>query len=68
MLEEVTSTQLRWQPGEFGFDEVGFIVVGLIACLGAFVGLGMYGRRSGAKVGVLMLICGGAAMVLLMMV
>ena len=68
MLEEVTSTQLRWQPGEFGFDETGFVVVGLIACLGAFVGLGMYGRRSGAKVGVLMLICGGAAMVLLMMV
>lgn len=68
MLEEVTSTQLRWQPGEFGFDETGFIVVGLIACLGAFVGLGMYGRRSGAKVGILMLICGGAAMVLLMMV
>ncbi|MDY0413193.1 hypothetical protein, partial [Methanothrix soehngenii] len=68
MLEEVTSTQLRWQPGEFGFDEVGFIVVGLIACLATFVGLGMYGRRSGAKVGVLMLICGGAAMVLLMMV
>ena len=68
MLEEVTSTQLRWQPGEFGFDKTGFIVVGLIACLGAFVGLGMYGRRSGAKVGMLMLICGGAAMVLLMMV
>ncbi|MDY0413045.1 hypothetical protein, partial [Methanothrix soehngenii] len=68
ILEEVTSTQLRWQPGEFGFDETGFIVVGLIACLGAFVGLGMYGRRSGAKVGVLMLICGGTAMVLLMMV
>lgn len=68
MLEEVTSTQLRWQPGEFGFDETGFVVVGLIACLGAFVGLGMYGRRSGAKVGILMLICGGAAMVLLMMV
>lgn len=67
MLEEVTSTQLRWQPGEFGFDKVGFIVVGLIACLGAFVGLGMYGRRSGAKVGILMLICGGAAMVLLIM-
>lgn len=68
MLEEVTSTQLRWQPGEFGFDRTGFIVVGLIACLGVFVGLGMYGRRSGAKVGILMLICGGAAMVLLMMV
>lgn len=68
MLEEVTSTQLRWQPGEFGFDETGFVIVGLIACLGAFVGLGMYGRRSGAKVGILMLICGGAAMVLLMMV
>lgn len=68
MLEEVTSTQLRWQPGEFGFDETGFVIVGLIACLGAFVGLGMYGRRSGAKVGILVLVCGGAAMVLLMMV
>jgi len=68
ILEEVTSTQLRWQPGEYGFDETGFVIVGLIACLGAFVGLGMYGRRSGAKVGILMLICGGAAMVLLMMV
>lgn len=67
MLEEVTSTQLRWQPGEFGFDETGFVIVGLIACLGAFIGLGMYGKRSGAKVGVLMLVCGGAAIVLLIM-
>ena len=39
--------------------------MGLITCAAVFVGLGMYGARSGAKVGKLMIICGCAAFVFL---
>lgn len=62
-----TSTSTEWVPGEFAWNGVdqSFALVGLITCVGAFVGLGMYGRRSGAKVGTLMVICGCAAFVFL---
>lgn len=66
-MQEVTGTELQWQAGEFawnGMDE-SFALMGLITCVGAFVGLGMYGRRSGAKVGTLMIICGSAAFIFL---
>lgn len=66
-MEEVTKTELRWQAGEFAWNGVdqSFALIGLLTCGGAFIGLGMYGRRSGAKVGTLMLICGGCALVFL---
>lgn len=65
---ETTSTE--WQPGEFAWNGVdsSFALMGLIACVGVFVGLGMYGARSGAKVGMLMLICGGAALIFLALI
>ena len=50
-----------WHAGEFGLDKRGFAVAGLLACAALFVALGMSGQRSGAKVGLLLLICGGAA-------
>ena len=57
----------EWQPGEFAWNGVdsSFALMGLITCAAAFVGLGMYGKRSGAKVGTLMLVCGCAAFVFL---
>lgn len=69
-MEEVTSTELVWQPGQFAWNGVdsSFALMGLITCVGVFIGLGMYGRRSGAKVGTLMLICGGAALIFLALI
>ena len=69
-LTPETSTSNEWQPGEFAWNGVdsSFALMGLIASVGVFVGLGMYGKRSGAKVGMLMLICGGAALIFLALV
>lgn len=59
----------KWIPGQFawqGMDD-NFLVAGLITSLAAFVGLAIYGRRSGAKVLPLLLVCGGAAFMFLLM-
>lgn len=60
-------TENQWVAGGFAWNGVdeSFALIGLLTCGAVFVGLGMYGRRSGAKVGTLMLICGGAALVFL---
>lgn len=68
-LESVTGTNLEWQPGVFSFDAMDndFAIAGLLASIVAFVAVGMYGRRSGAKIGLLMLICGSSALIFLML-
>lgn len=69
MDREIT-TVTEWIPGEFawnGADE-SFALMGLLTCGAVFVGLGMYGRRSGAKVGMLMMITGCAALIFLAMI
>ena len=64
-MDVVTWTHTEWIPGKFAWNgiDANFCIVGLIASAGAFVGLGMYGARSGAKVGKLMLVCGAMAFV-----
>lgn len=59
--------ETQWTPGKFAWNGVdqSFALMGLITCAAVFVGLGMYGARSGAKVGKLMIICGAAAFVFL---
>lgn len=57
------ATATSWVPGEFALDTDGFVLVMIMAAVGAFVALGMTGARSGAKVGLLALICGSAAAV-----
>ncbi len=54
--------QNSWVAGEFALDENGFVMAMLLVALAAFVALGMTGGRSGAKVGILALICGGAVL------
>ena len=59
----------KWVPGQFawqGMDD-NFLIAGLMTSLGAFVGLAIYGRRSGAKILPLLLVCGGAAFMFLLM-
>lgn len=68
-LESSTETSTEWIAGEFAWNGVdeSFALVGLMTCVAVFIGLGIYGRRSGAKVGTLMIICGCAAFVFLAM-
>lgn len=66
-LKEVHPTHMEWSPGEFAFDKRDFAAVGMLVAGGCLVGLGMIGQRSGVKIGVLLLICGGAALVYLTM-
>lgn len=67
-IEKVHEYVTVWHAGEFGLDKKGFAVAGLLACAAMFVALGMTGQRSGGKAGVLLLICGGAAIVFLLII
>ena len=62
-------TETKWVPGEFGFNglDESFLMIGLLSSITAFVLIGMYGRRSGAKVLPLLIVCGGAAAVFFIM-
>ena len=68
-INNVTGSYMEWQAGEFAFNGVDsdFALMGLLGCLAVFVGLGLYGRRTGAKVWSLMLICGCSAAVFLIL-
>lgn len=58
-----TTYHQKWIAGSFAWDgmDTNFLIVGLITSLGVFIALGIYGRKSGAKVWPLMIVCGGAA-------
>ena len=58
-------TREEWAPGQFAFNEDSFKGAIVLAAVAAFIGVGLYGARSGVKVGLLILICGGAALVAL---
>lgn len=60
----------KWVPGKFAWNgiDTDFKIVGLMASLGAFVALAIYGRRSGSNVLPLLLVCGGAALMFLVMI
>lgn len=60
-----TFTDHKWIPGAWGWKglDANFALVGLLTCLVCFVGLGIYGKRSGSKVGTLMIICTGGALI-----
>ena len=51
--EAYTYTTLEWDMGTFNLDATGFCLVGLLCSFVAFVGLGLWGRRSGGKVAAL---------------
>ena len=67
-IEQVHDSVTVWHAGEFGLDKTGFAVAGLLACGALLVVLGLSGQRSGGKMGVLLLICGGAAIVFLLII
>ena len=65
-----THTETEWIAGSFAWDgmDQNFLMAGLITSLGVFIALGIYGRRSGARVLPLMLVCGGAALLFFIMI
>lgn len=67
-VTEETGVKSEWVAGEFAFDTDDFVLAMCLTAVGAFVVLGMTGARSGAKVALLALICGGACAVGFMMI
>lgn len=67
---ESSYTTTEWTPGQFAWDGIdqNFLIVGLITCLGVFVGLGIYARKRGSG-GIipLMIVTGCAATVFFIM-
>lgn len=60
----------EWTPGQFawnGMDD-NFLMVGLITCLGVFIGLGIYARSHRMSIWPLLLVCGGAAALFIFMI
>lgn len=68
ILTEETVAVDEWAPGQFAFDRDGFILMLVMVAAGVFVALGFTAGRSGAKVLALLLTCGGAAAIALMIV
>lgn len=65
ILKQVTGEKAQWVPGGFAFDKDAFVGVLVLAAALTFIGVGMYGARSGLKAGLLLMICGGAALIAL---
>ena len=63
MIKQVNGTAAEWAPGSFAFDEDSFKGVIVLAAAVTFIGVGMCGARSGIKAGLLLMICGGAALI-----
>lgn len=58
-----TWTKTEWIPGEFAWNGIdqNFLMVGLLTCLGVFVGLGIYLRKTKSSMWPLLIVCGCAA-------
>lgn len=65
-----TVTKTEWTAGSFAWDgmDTNFLIVGLITCLGVFIGLGIYARKTGKGVIPLLIVCGGAAALFICMI
>lgn len=67
-VQELTHKELQWQAGQFGLDKSGMCAAALLVAGIMFVALGISGRRSGIKIGLLLLVCGGAVATYLIMI
>lgn len=68
-LESYTITKTKLDAGSFAWNgmDQNFIMAGLLASLGAFIGVGIYARRTKATVWPLLIVCGGAALLFFLM-
>lgn len=65
ILIQVSGEKAEWVPGAFAFDEDSFVGVIVMVAAFTFIGVGLYGARSGLKAGLLLMVCGGAALIAL---
>lgn len=66
-MEPVTDSQLTWHAGEFSLDKDSFAAAVVVTAVLMILILGMTGGRSMTKMGFLLLVCGGAALVAMIM-
>lgn len=64
----VTGIVTEWVPGAFAFDQNSMAAAAMIAAVGAFIILGLTGRSSLPKAGILALVCGGGVLVFMLLV
>lgn len=68
-MDSYSYTKTEWKAGSFAWDGIdkNFIMAGLLTSLGAFVGVGIYARRTKSSVWPLLIVCGGAALLFFVM-
>ena len=68
MVEE-TVTEYKWVPGSFAWDGIdsNFLIVGLLGCLGVFIGLGIYCRQSNRSIWPVVIVCIGGMLIFIAM-
>ena len=66
-LETYNYNEYTWLPGNFGLDQNGFCLVGIMTSLAMFIAASLYGRRSGTKMGIALLVSGLCALVFFVM-
>ena len=69
-LESQTVTKTEWKAGEFAWNGIdhNFLLCGMITCIAAFIGCGIYAKKTGSG-GIIpvMIVCGGAALMFFLM-
>lgn len=68
-MESYTYNRTNWTPGQFAWNglDQNFLMVGMLSSLAAFIGLGIFARRHGGVIP-LMIVCGGAAVLFFCMI
>ena len=68
--ESYTYSQTKWEAGSFAWNGIdhNFLLCGMIACIAAFIGCGIYAKKTGSG-GIIpvMIVCGGAALMFFLM-
>lgn len=67
---ENTYSVNKWVPGKFAWQgiDTNFKLVGAMAAVGAFIALGIYARRTGARIGGVLIVCAAAGLMFLVMI
>ena len=69
-MQPTSYTKTEWVAGDFGWDGIdqNFLLCGLVTCVAAFIGCGIYAKKTGSG-GIIpvMIVCGGAALMFFLM-
>ena len=67
-MEEFTEISKEWIPGEFALELSDLGIVGLISCVGVFIGAAMMRPLSGSKILMLLIVCGIGGLIFLSLI